>query len=53
MNFTYILYSKSANRYYVGATSDLEERLKKHNSKNKGFTQRASDWELKFKKILK
>ena len=28
--FCYILYSKSINRYYIGYTSDLEERLKQY-----------------------
>ena len=29
--FCYILYSKSINRYYIGYTSDIEQRLKLHN----------------------
>lgn len=29
--YTYILKSKTQNRYYVGSTGDLEERLRKHN----------------------
>ena len=46
MNFTfYILYSPSADRYYIGHTSELiEERLRKHNSNHKGFTGNVSDW---------
>jgi len=46
--FCYILYSKSINRYYVGFTSDIEERLKLHNNGHFGgktFTFKASDWE--------
>jgi putative endonuclease len=45
----YILYSKSINRYYVGYTSDIEERIKLHNSGsfgNRSYTHCASDWEL-------
>jgi putative endonuclease len=42
----YILFSKELNRYYIGVTSNLEERIKKHNRKNKGFTGRANDWYL-------
>ena len=47
--FCYILYSKSLDRYYVGYTSDIEERLKLHNSGNfggKSYTHITSDWEL-------
>ncbi|TAL77335.1 MAG: GIY-YIG nuclease family protein [Bacteroidetes bacterium] len=45
--FCYILYSKSINRYYVGYTSDIEERLKLHNSGHfggKSYAYKASDW---------
>ncbi len=44
MYFTYIIYSKSTDRYYIGYTCDLVERLKKHNAKHKGFSAQASDW---------
>jgi len=50
MFHTYILYSKTADKFYVGATSSIEERLKKHNNKNKGFTQQACDWEIVYRK---
>ena len=46
--FCYILYSKSLDRYYVGYTSDIEERLKLHNTgyfEGKSYTHLASDWE--------
>jgi putative endonuclease len=45
----YILFSKSKNRYYVGYTSDIEERIKLHNSGSfgyKSYTYKASDWDL-------
>ncbi len=42
----YILFSEELDRYYVGVTSNLEERIRKHNSKHKGFTGRANDWRL-------
>ncbi len=46
MHYTfYILYSASADRYYVGQTSILmEERLRKHNSRHRGFTGKFGDW---------
>ncbi|MCJ0741193.1 GIY-YIG nuclease family protein [Pedobacter montanisoli] len=46
MFFTYILYSYSRNRYYIGSTSDLEKRLAKHNTNHKGFTGGAGDWKI-------
>ena len=48
MWYTYILYSASRNRYYIGSTSDLKARLSKHNTHHKGFTGGALDWELKY-----
>jgi len=48
MFFTYILYSKTRDKFYIGATENPEERLKKHNSKNKGFTNQSQDWEIVF-----
>ena len=44
----YIIYSKSIDHYYVGVTSDIQDRIKKHNSNHKGFTGRANDWVLKY-----
>mgnify|MGYP001113365913 CR=1 FL=1 len=42
----YILYSKSLDKYYIGHTSNMEERLKKHNNRHKGFTGRNDDWKV-------
>ncbi|QLE00677.1 GIY-YIG nuclease family protein [Galbibacter sp. BG1] len=42
MKTLYILFSQSANQFYTGMTSDLEERLKKHqyhSSFNRASTQ--------------
>ena len=47
MNFTvYILFSEIKNRYYIGFTSNIEDRLKRHNQKSKGFTGNVDDWKL-------
>jgi len=41
----YILFSHSANKYYIGHTTEfVEERLRKHNSNHKGFTGKSGDW---------
>jgi putative endonuclease len=44
--YVYILFSASKNKYYVGYTSNLEERLQRHNQKSKGFTGQSQDWEI-------
>ena len=48
MSFVYILYSKGLEKYYIGETLDLEERIKQHNSGfyETGYTKQVSDWEL-------
>ena len=46
MYFTYILYSKSINKYYVGSTQDLELRLERHNSCWGRFSSRGIPWVL-------
>ncbi len=42
----YILFSQTKNKFYIGFTSNLEERLKRHNQKSKGFTGSINDWEI-------
>ena len=43
----YILFSKSAGKYYVGHTTEpIEERLRKHNSNHSGFTGKFNDWDV-------
>ena len=43
----YILYSTKLNKYYVGFTSNLEERLVFHkNAESYKFTGKADDWEV-------
>jgi len=50
MAWMYIIYSSSLDRYYVGSTrGSIEERLRKHNSKHKGFTGQADDWTVVYK----
>ncbi len=45
----YALYSKSHDKIYIGFTSNLEERLKSHNSlAHKGCTIKFRPWEIIF-----
>ncbi len=46
--FFYVLYSAELDKFYIGHTSNLEERLRKHNSNHKGFTGKADDWTIVF-----
>ena len=47
MNFiVYILFSESKNKFYIGYTSNLEERIIRHNQKSKGFTGNVNDWKI-------
>ncbi|WP_228451383.1 GIY-YIG nuclease family protein [Marnyiella aurantia] len=43
-----ILYSEIADKFYIGETSDIENRLTKHNQHfyDCSFTKIAVDWEL-------
>ena len=42
--FVYILHSESANRPYIGVTSDINQRLEWHNSGPCGYTSRYRPW---------
>ena len=43
----YILFSIHLNRFYIGETSDFENRLKQHNSGfyDNSYTKKVNDWE--------
>ncbi|WP_264530032.1 GIY-YIG nuclease family protein [Flavobacterium sp. N502540] len=40
------MFSESKNKFYIGFTSDLSERLIRHNQKSKGFTGSVNDWKV-------
>ena len=44
--YVYILYSVSADKYYVGQTEDLEDRIFRHNNSGSRFTKFTHDWQL-------
>ena len=47
MFYIYILFSKSANKYYVGHSNNVERRLFEHNNPIfKTFTSKFLPWEL-------
>jgi putative endonuclease len=42
----YILQSETLDKFYIGYTSNLTERLRRHNSNHNGFTGKVHDWEI-------
>ncbi|UJP63855.1 GIY-YIG nuclease family protein [Mongoliitalea daihaiensis] len=42
----YILQSEKDKSFYVGVSSNPEERLEKHNRPHKGYTARKQPWVL-------
>ena len=44
--FTYILYSKKLDKYYVGVTEDLNWRLERHNMGWGRYTKAGIPWEI-------
>ena len=46
MHYTYILFSSSINKYYIGYTVNLELRLERHNSGWGKFSSKGIPWEL-------
>ena len=50
MFYIYILYSESADRYYIGQTNDVVRRLEEHNTAEKNsYTAKYRPWVLKAK----
>jgi putative endonuclease len=46
MYYTYIIYSPSLDKYYVGYTQNLELRIERHNSSWGKFTSSGIPWKL-------
>ena len=48
MYFVYILEARESKRYYVGQTSKLAERVKRHNNGRNLSTRYYRPWDLKW-----
>jgi putative endonuclease len=46
MYTVYIIYSASLDKYYIGFTTDVNGRLRRHNCHSKGFTSSGRPWIL-------
>ena len=44
--YTYLLFSEKLDKFYIGYSSDVNERLLKHNRKSKGYTSKGKPWKL-------
>jgi putative endonuclease len=53
MFWVYIIKSNSVNRYYIGHTANLKNRIEHHRSGREKYTKIASDWCLVFSKEYK
>ena len=49
MTFLYILHSKIKDRYYIGVSADVEDRLFRHNNSGSRSTKCTNDWKLVYK----
>ena len=52
MFYTYIIYSKCIDKYYVGSCQDIDNRLYDHRNGRSKYTKVAKDWELKHTEIF-
>ena len=47
MSIVYVLISqKNRNKYYIGLTSNLEKRLREHNSTQSYYSKRYAPWKV-------
>ncbi|MEX0723260.1 MAG: GIY-YIG nuclease family protein [Gracilimonas sp.] len=54
MHYTYIIYSESRNRYYIGSTSvGVGKRIERHNEGWSRSTKSGIPWELVYYKSFK
>jgi putative endonuclease len=51
-HFVYILYSEKLDKYYIGCTANIADRLSKHNRSLKGFTSNGKPWVLVYSESL-
>jgi putative endonuclease len=46
--YTYILFSEKLNKHYIGQTTNVENRLKRHNNHQEKYTKKGTPWKLLF-----
>ncbi len=50
MCYCYILYSERIDSFYVGSTSNLENRIQRHNSGRSTYTKKGIPWKVVYAK---
>lgn len=50
--YIYILYSASADKYYIGQTENLEDRLFRHTNSGSKSTKFTNDWKMVYKEAF-
>ena len=52
MYTVYIIYSQKIDKYYIGFSSNVNERLSKHNRNSKGFSNTGKPWILVYQETF-
>ncbi|WP_348799120.1 GIY-YIG nuclease family protein [Flavobacterium adhaerens] len=52
MYYTYIIYSKAIDKYYIGSCENVEKRLDDHLNSRSTYTKVAKDWEIKYFEVF-
>ncbi len=50
--FVYIIYSKEIDKYYVGHSADLDDRVFRHTNSGSKATKKAKDWTIVYKENI-
>ena len=53
MYSVYIIYSGKIDKYYIGFSADITERLLKHNRSTRGFSSTGKPWSLVYTEHFK
>ena len=52
MFVVYILYSEKRDRYYIGHTANLNDRLERHNAGRSKSTKAGIPWKLMYSEVF-
>jgi putative endonuclease len=52
MYTVYIIYSERIDKYYIGFSSNVQERLRKHNRNSKGFSFSGRPWIMVYSEVF-
>ena len=48
MYYLYVLQNEINDKFYVGQTRNIEERLKRHNEGRSNYTKNKGEWKLSY-----